>query len=184
MKKYLLLLTSVILLGSTSVVSAQVDNSARIAEIEEQIKELQAELTELKSDTSDSEAIIADDEEIFAKFVEIRERERNGEIYYDLFFEVENRTDVILEVQANTVSINNVMVPERIFSMSQEVAPGKKAFAEMTLRDRSREIGVPELTGNLEMTLHIFNWDDRDFVLDFPVIVNLDNFTPIKSTNN
>ena len=168
MKKTLLALSSLFILSSIPVYA---QNEDRIAEIEAQIKELQLELKELKGD-SNVEQIITNDNEFLIKFVEIKEKE-NGE-RYEVIFEVENKTDTNIEVQARTVSVDDMMVDGSLLSMSQEVAPGKKAKAVLSFRDYSGDNELPELTGSLEMDLHIFSWDDYDFGVDYPVIIELD----------
>ena len=111
MKKNLLLLATVFTLGAVSPVLAQEDNAERISEIETQIKELQAELKELKGDSGESE-VIADDEMFYIEFVEVREKENFMGDGYEFVFEVENKTDLNIEVQARNVSIDGRMVDE------------------------------------------------------------------------
>lgn len=174
MKKSLLLLSSLFILSGTNLVVAEEDNSARIAEIESQIKALQVELKELKGTSNQEQTVIADDESFYIEFKEIKEKEDSfmGNSY-EVIFEVENKTDMNVEVQARTVSVDGMMVDDAILSMSQEVAPGKKAKAVLTFQDYSGDTELPELIGDLEMDLHIFSWDDYDYNVDYPVIINL-----------
>lgn len=175
MKKKILLLSGLLFLSTANVVFAQEeDNSNRIAEIELQIKELKAELKELKGDSEET-VIIADDDDFYIEFKEIKEKDDSytGKSY-EIIFEVENKSDMSVEVQARSLSIDGMMVDNAVIIMSQEVAPGKKAKAVLELIDYSGEEEVPELVGDLEMDLHIFSWDDFNYGVDYPVVINLD----------
>lgn len=94
--------------------------------------------------------------------------EEKIEVRYD----VENLSDVDIEVQARTVSLNDRMVDESLLMMSQEVAAGKSADAVLEIQDYEGN-ELPALEGNFEMTLHIFDWD-YTFEDDVPVSVELD----------
>lgn len=86
-------------------------------------------------------------------------------------FEVENKQDFGVEVQARSVSMNGKMVDESTMSMSQEVAAGKRADATLSIRDWG-DAEVPELEEDLEMTLRIFSWDDYDYSEEVTVKAN------------
>ena len=86
--------------------------------------------------------------------------------------DVENLSDIDIEVQARTVSLNDRMIDESLLMMSQEVAAGKSADATLEIQDYE-DNELPALEGNFEMTLHIFDWE-YTFEDDVPVSVNLD----------
>ncbi len=90
-------------------------------------------------------------------------------------FDVKNKQDFPIEVQARSVSINDRMVEgdDVLVAMSQEVGPGKSAYAVLDIRNFGNK-GRLKLEGNFEMTLYIFNWDDWDYQIDIPVSVPLD----------
>lgn len=92
---------------------------------------------------------------------------------YEITFDVTNNSEESLEFQARSVSINGRMVDESLLMMSQEVAPGNSAYAVLTIQDY--EGGeLPELTGNFEMGLYAFSWDNTDYEYEAPVSVSLD----------
>lgn len=86
-------------------------------------------------------------------------------------FEVENKMDQAIEVQARQVSADGKMVDETILSMSTEIAPGKIADAVLTISD-FEGYDFPALEDNLEMILHVFSWDNMDFTEEHKVVVN------------
>ena len=89
----------------------------------------------------------------------------------DVVYEVENRLDYTICVQARSVSADGYMVDEAIYSMSQEVVGGKKAKAVLTIND-FEGYDFPELTSDFEMTLHVFNYDSFDTIADHLVQVS------------
>lgn len=72
-------------------------------------------------------------------------------------FEVENKKDIAIEVQARGVSADGKMIDESILFMSQEIQPGKRADAILTIENYDGEL--PEINEDMEMTLHIFSWE-------------------------
>mgnify|MGYP003504971339 FL=1 len=89
----------------------------------------------------------------------------------DVVYEVENRLDYTIGVQARSVSADGYMVDEAIYSMSQEVAAGKKAKAVLTIND-FEGYDFPELTSDFEMTLVVFNYDTFEDIAEHPVKVS------------
>ncbi|MCM3549396.1 Uncharacterised protein [Niallia circulans] len=80
----------------------------------------------------------------------------------EVTFEIENKRDDAIEVQAREVSADGKMIDEALISMSTEVASGKLADAVLTIQDY--EGGeLPSLEENFEMLLHVFSWDNPDF---------------------
>ena len=89
----------------------------------------------------------------------------------NVVYEVENRLDYTIGVQARSVSADGYMVDEAIYSMSQEVAAGKKAKAVLTIND-FEGYDFPELTSEFEMTLLVFNYDTFEDIAEHPVKVS------------
>lgn len=79
--------------------------------------------------------------------------------YWEVIYEIENKTDKDVEVQGGTVSADSKMVDEMLYGMSQEIAAGKKADAVLTIQNYDDPDKLPELKENFEMTLDIFDWD-------------------------
>lgn len=115
---------------------------------------------------------IADDDIVQATLIEIK---KDKDVLFgntiEVKFEVVNKTDKTIEVQARQVSIDGKMVDESTIFMSQEIAPGKSADAVMTILEFD-DIELPAMEENLEMLLHVFSWDDFfDSNYDYPVKV-------------
>ena len=89
----------------------------------------------------------------------------------NVVYEVENRLDYTIGVQARSVSADGYMVDEAIYSLSQEVAAGKKAKAILTIND-FEGYDFPELTSDFEMTLVVFNYDTFEDIAEHPVKVS------------
>jgi hypothetical protein len=89
----------------------------------------------------------------------------------DVVFEVENRLDYTIGVQARSVSADGYMVDESTYSMSQEVVAGKKAKAVLTINE-FEGYEFPELNNNFEMTLLVFNYDSFEDIAEHPVNVS------------
>lgn len=139
------------------------------------------EVEEVEAQEEDNNKVIDIDEEVasdetlnatlvYAEYDEGDEFDF-GEI--KIVFEVENVSEKDIEIQARSVSIDDHMVDESLISMSQEVVSGKSAKAILKLVDYDDEPDFPELVGNLEMKLHVFDWDDHEFEKDYDVNVEL-----------
>lgn len=118
---------------------------------------------------------VADNDNFKATLLEIEHvyDEEWDEERIEVRFDVENKREDTIEVQARSVSINGRMVDEGLQSMSQEIAPGKVAEAVLTIEDYSGE-ELPALEGDFEMLLHVFSWDDMEYEEDAEVKVILE----------
>jgi len=88
----------------------------------------------------------------------------------EVTFEVENKREDTIEVQAREVSIDDKMVDESMLIMSQEISGGKLADAVLTIQSFDKPL--PEMEENMELILHIFDWEfefenDIDVRIDF-----------------
>lgn len=129
------------------------------------------EVQEEKDGVREINKEIANDEIIQATLVDIKKVE--DEIFgnsIEVKFEVVNKTDKTIEVQARQVSADGKMVDESALSMSQEIAPGKSADAVLTIME-FEGTALPKMEENFEMVLHVFSWDDMDFEKNYPVKV-------------
>lgn len=88
-------------------------------------------------------------------------------------FEIENKLDYAIGVQARSVSADGYMVDETILSMSQEVAAGKKAKAVLSIED-FEGYDFPELKEDFEMDLHVFNYDSFEDIAQHEVKVSFE----------
>lgn len=124
------------------------------------------ETEKVESEASNKKAFdmaIADSENIKATLISaetIIDKEWDEE-KIEIMFEVENKRQDTIEVQAREVSADGKMIDDTMLSMSQEIAPGKKADAVLTIQNYEGDL--PEIAENLEMILHVFSWDDMDY---------------------
>lgn len=128
-------------------------------------------VTEEETDTEEINQLIVDDENIKATLVSVVEK--NDDIWgksIEVTFEVENKTDKTIEIQADEVSADNKMVDDMLYTMSTEVSPGKLADCILKIEEYEGYT-FPKLEENLEMKLKVFSWDDYDFELKYPVNV-------------
>lgn len=130
---------------------------------------------EEEATTEDNELneVVADNENVKATLVKIVKKDDStwGKSI-EVIFDIENKREDSIEVQARSVSADGRMVDEGILSMSQEVAPGKAATAKLTFDDYE-DHDFPELTSDFEMELHVFSWDEMEYEENFPVKVDL-----------
>lgn len=84
-------------------------------------------------------------------------------------FEVENKREDTIEVQAREVSADDKMIDDMMLSMSTEISSGKRADAILTIQNYEGDL--PVIEENIEMLLHVFSWDDMDFEEQHPVLI-------------
>lgn len=84
-------------------------------------------------------------------------------------FEVENKRDETIEVQAREVSADGKMISESMLFMSQEISSGKRADAVLTIQNYEGDL--PIIEDDIEMILHIFSWDNFDYEEDHQVTI-------------
>lgn len=136
------------------------------------------ESNEVEDESLDINEVIADDDDMHIELVSIEHTfdEMWDEERINVNFEIENKSETSKEIQTRSLSIDNRMVDEMIYNMSQEVEQGKSAQAVLTLEDYESN-DLPELTGNLEMEVIVFDWDDMDAEdLSYDVNINLDDY--------
>ncbi|MBB5148489.1 hypothetical protein [Ureibacillus thermosphaericus] len=132
-----------------------------------------AEGTEDQTDNREQEIneVIVDNENVKAtlvKIVKIQDETWGNSV--EVVFDITNKRDHSIEVQARSVSVDDRMIDETILSMSQEVAPGKSATAKLTIQE-FEGYEFPQFEKNLEMTLYFFSWDNVDYEEEHPVSV-------------
>lgn len=189
MKKNLLLtlFASALILGACGSETAESEPAADTTEDTETTEDTAEDTTSETAETEAPEEAASDESIIeFNQELETDEKftatlqtiehivdEEWDEEKYEITFDVTNNSEESLEFQARSVAINGRMVDESLLMMSQEVAPGNSAYAVLTIQDY--EGGeLPELTGNFEMSLYAFSWDNMDYEYEAPVSVSLD----------
>ncbi|WP_455675153.1 hypothetical protein [Pradoshia sp.] len=150
------------------------DSTEKDGNVTSSPKEESAQEDKVKSDKQEVNKEVANTENIYAKLVSIEhivDKDWNEE-KIEVTFEVENKRQDSVEVQARQVSIDGKMVDESLLSMSTTIAPGKKADVVLSIQDYSGG-ELPEMNENLEMILHVFSWDNYDFEEDHNVKIDV-----------
>lgn len=162
-----MLFLSLMACGETT--EEKLDGAVEKTETEQPAEETQAD--EASENENDMNQVIVDNDNVKATLVKIVKKEdsiwgRSVEVVFD----VQNKRQESIEVQARSVSVDGRMVDETLLVMSQEVAPGKSATAKLKIEELDG-YEFPEFKENLEMTLHIFSWDNMDYQENHPVKV-------------
>lgn len=132
---------------------------------------------EVTNDKVDYNQEITDDENVKISLMNIEhivDKEYDEERYI-ISFDVTNKRDKTMTVQAREVSIDDRMVDESLLMMSTDISSGKTANAKLVIESYSDE-KLPEMVGNLELILHAFNSDydsDDEFRHEVPVKITL-----------
>lgn len=142
---------------------------------EKETQQAEEKQTESAADgfSKEFEQVIVDNENIKATLTKVEKvvDEMWDEEKVKVTFEVENKREDTIEVQAREVSADGKMVDDAMLSMSQEVSGGK--LADAVLEIQNYEGDLPKMEDNIEMILHIFSWDDMDYTEDHPVNIDL-----------
>lgn len=161
MKKFLVVVLVALLLGACGATETKEPKS--VDSSEKSKNETNKEETK-KEEPKKLNQEIADTENIKATLISVEKKK--DDVFGDtieVMFEVENKRDDTIEIQAREVSADGKMVDEGMLSMSQEISGGKKADATLTIQSYDDGKEIPELKENLEMILYAFSWDNMDF---------------------
>jgi hypothetical protein len=155
---------------STEEVNAELEQETEQeqVELEEDKAEVSEEATdeetqEVESNIEDVNQNIADDDMVKIDLVNVEKI--NDEIFGESIkvnFDVENKSDKKLIIQAQDLSIDGYMADD-IASMSIEVMPGKKAQDSLTIDSAFLDEGqeMPQLNESLEATINLV--DDETY---------------------
>ena len=124
------------------------------------------------SSTSKSTSVVADDNGVLyddngLQITYIDAEEQSG--YLDFNMSIKNDNDVEIEVQAWEVYINGIEVDA---IMSAPVEPGKVALDDMGFDlEELEDAGIdPDEIETVEVSFHIFNWEDEFESIDTELI--------------
>lgn len=166
------LLSLLVILGACSESSTDKEVESVNSETEsEQPTDKQEESSE--NQKKELNQVIADTENVKATLIGIEKivDKTWDEEKFVVTFEVENKREDTIEVQAREVSADGKMIDDSMLMMSTEVSGGKRADAELTIQNYDGDL--PAIEENLEMILHIFSWDDYDFTEDHKVTIEM-----------
>ncbi|MGD6897095.1 hypothetical protein [Bacillus infantis] len=126
---------------------------------------------ETASDKQEFNQVIVDNENIKATLISVEKivDKTWDEEKIEVKFEVENKRQDTIDVQAREVSADGKMIDESMLVMSTEIAGGKMADAVMTIQNYEGDL--PPVESDLEMILHVFSWDNMDWTEDHQVKV-------------
>lgn len=147
----------------TSVETSDDENVEEAAEEEEEVVEETEEINEVVADNDMVKATL-----VSVDYIEDKDWDEER---YEIRFEVENKREDTIEVQAREVSTDGKMVDESLLMMSQEISGGKVADAVLEIEDYSGG-DLPDMDENLEMILHVFSWDDMEVIEDIDVSID------------
>lgn len=172
MKKLVLLGMAAFVLGAcgnSTQEQVEVDTKSSTEQVESTSQEVASVSEESSTQETDSNVIelnenVVDDGSIKVAIVSVEKYVDDiwGETI-EVKFDVTNNTDNTVTVQAREVSIDDRMVDDSIYYMSEEVSAGKSADVELIIQDTSGETELPELTGNFDMLLHVYSYDDETY---------------------
>ncbi|CAM3777239.1 hypothetical protein GCM10009865_50690 [Aeromicrobium ponti] len=165
----LILLLSLAACGETQVENKEV-GSVDSTENSNEAEETGEETPE--TDKKEFNQQIVDNENIKATLVSVEKivNKEWDEERIEVTFEVENKRQDTIDVQAREVSADGKMIDESMLSMSQEISGGKKADAVLTIQNYEGDL--PAMEENLEMILHVFSWDDMEWSEDHKVKID------------
>ena len=178
MKKLIgLLMLSMVLILAACGGEGKETTEKEIESVTSKPKETKAKEKEVEAeDESEKQELnqeIADTDNIKATLISI-EKVVNpdwDEEKYEVKFEVENKRDDNIGVQAREVSADGKMINESMLSMSTDISAGKKADAVLTIENYDGDL--PEINENFEMVLHVYTDEDYETVEDHKVVVEM-----------
>ncbi|MCG7337158.1 hypothetical protein MHZ95_18015 [Sporosarcina sp. ACRSM] len=136
-------------------------------------KETNKEEVQDENEKNELNQEVADTENIKATLVSIEkivDKEWDEE-KYKVTFEVENKREDTITVQAREVSADGKMIDESMLMMSQDISGGKKADAVLEIQNYDGDL--PEINENLELILYVFSNEDFETVEEHKVVTNL-----------
>lgn len=151
---------------------ADQDNSDESEEEEVEAAAESEETEETEEDKKKIDEEVADTENVTASLISVEKivDKDFDEERYEIKFEVENKIDDLIVIQAREVSSDGKMIDESMLMMSQEISGGKSADAVLTIESFDEDL--PEIKDDLEMKLQII---DGESYMDIESIdVNID----------
>lgn len=166
MKKMLFLLASAILVltacGETNEQPKEVSKVESEGSQTESNDSNEAEVEE-EEEVTDYNQVLLDSDNAVVTLESITKVEDKtfDEEYYSIKLSIDNKLEETIEVQAQEVSADDVMVDDMVF-FSETIAGGKKANAEMKIQNYEGDL--PSLDESLEFKLMVLNesWDTVD----------------------
>lgn len=158
---------------TTEEVSEGTDESTETEETTDEIGEGEEEDEETLEEESVNETVVDNDEyTITFETAEHLQGELSDREMLRFEFTVDNKTEDTITVQADLVSIDGTMVPMEQIFMSTDVTGGSNSTANLEIENF--EGGeLPELTGELNLTLNIIDYETFDTIESIEFTTNL-----------
>lgn len=175
--------------NSDSSSESKLDSTSDSGKIEYEIETVEGQI--VKSDSTDEKdeepedsgeesqdvnQLIADDENIKITFLKIERESYSSDLddSIEIYFEIENKMDRTIYVNAEAVSSDGKMVDSSIYSMYQDISPNKLADVPLTIVGMDGK-ELPTLEENLELTIAFYDEDDYNFeTLEYPVEISIE----------
>ena len=148
-----LLMLSMVLILVACGDSEKETNKKKIESVTSEQKEADTE-----NDKQDINQEVANTENIKATLISIEkvvDREWNEE-KYEVKFEVENKRDDKILIQADKVSADGKMIDNSKRHMNTNISAGKKADAILTIERYGGSLELPEINEDFEMVLLVY----------------------------
>src|SRR5699024_1842563 len=177
MKRFMMLLTvfilSIVLVAcgdSTEEVEVNSVDSSNNNEVVENNSEEENE-ENVEEDVEEVGEVVADDDTIKATLdnIEHKKDEMFDEESYRVNFELENKYNGKIVVQARSVSIDWSMVDDMVL-FSDDIAEGKKENGKLDIQNFDGDL--PELTEDLEMKLGVLDDESFQEISTYDVSIN------------
>ena len=157
---------------TTEETAEETDESTETEETTDEIGEGEENEETLEEESVNETVVDNDEYTITFETAEHLQGELSDREMLRFEFTVDNKTEDTITVQADLVSIDGTMVPMEQIFMSTDVTGGSNATAELEIEDF--EGGeLPELTGELNLTLNVIDYETFDTIESIEFTTNL-----------
>lgn len=159
MRKYLSILFVALLLTLAACGDDVEKKSVSSVESSDKNEEASDEQEESQEESKDFNEVIVDNDNLKVTLISVAKVEDKewDEERYEVNFEIINKRDDTIEVQAHEVSADGKMIDDLV-AFSETVSGGKEADAIMVIENYDGDL--PEIKEDLEFVLDVFSYDE------------------------